>query len=111
MNNGIVVKHHANQSYTTDGYSSAIIKKIFKDNNVKYQDFFNRSDMRSGSTLGAISSSHVSVKSVDLGLAQLAMHSYSETFCFNDYLTLVNGLIAYYNTKIDVQGNEVILSK
>jgi aspartyl aminopeptidase len=46
---------------------------------VPFQTFFNRSDMLGGSTLGNISTSHVSLSSVDVGMPQLAMHSAVET--------------------------------
>ena len=39
------------------------------------QVFYNRSDMAGGSTLGNISAAQAAVKAVDIGLAQLAMHS------------------------------------
>ena len=94
-------------SYTTDGFSSAIIKKIFNDANVPYQDFYNRSDMRGGSTLGSISASHLSVCSVDLGIAQLSMHSSLETIAVKDYETTVKGLTAYYNSVITIRDGVV----
>ncbi len=100
MNEGIVIKHNANQAYTTDGLSSAIIKKIFKESNIKYQDFTNRSDVRGGSTLGALSLQNVSIKSVDIGLAQLAMHSACETAGTKDLDTLVSGMKAFYDYNI-----------
>ena len=80
MGGGVVIKNHANKAYTTDALSSAVIKTVFDKAGVRYQTFFNRSDMRSGGTLGAISLGHVGVLSADLGLAQLAMHSASECF-------------------------------
>ena len=55
LGEGIVIKHHANQNYTSDAFSSSVIKKIFNSANVKFQDFFMRSDMPCGGTLGAIS--------------------------------------------------------
>lgn len=103
MGGGVVIKGHANKAYTTDALSSSIIKTVFKRANVKYQTFFNRSDMRSGSTLGAISLGQVSVPSVDLGLAQLAMHSAVETFAKSDYVELMNGLTAFYQSDIRIE--------
>ena len=96
MGGGIVIKGHAGGAYTTDAASSAVIKRIFQRADVKFQTFFNRSDMRSGSTLGAISLSSVSIRTVDLGLAQLAMHSAVETFAHADYTELLKGLSAFY---------------
>ena len=55
------------------------MKNICKRAGVPYQTYANRSDIPGGSTLGNLSVSHVSVQSVDIGLAQLAMHSAVET--------------------------------
>ncbi len=78
LNEGIVVKYNANQTYTSDALSVANLKNIVKDSNVKFQDFTNRSDLRGGSTLGNLSNNQVSISSVDIGIAQLAMHSCNE---------------------------------
>lgn len=103
LSGGIVIKHHANKNYTTDGMSAAYIKNIFTKNNVPYCDFYMRSDMPCGGTLGAISSSQVSIKSVDIGIAQLAMHSASETIAYGDYRVMVDGLTAFYNDKTIIE--------
>lgn len=107
MNKGIVIKHHGNQSYLTDGLSSAVLKKIFKKAGVSYQDFYNRSDARSGGTLGAISNKQVSLHTVDIGLAQLAMHSFCETMGTEDFATLIDGLKAFYSTDVVFDLNKV----
>lgn len=98
LGKGVVIKSHAKKSYVTDAKSSAIIKRIFEKANVPYQTFFNRSGAKSGGTLGAISLSQVGVLSVDLGIAQLAMHSAVECFAKEDYSALVKGLTAFYSS-------------
>ena len=100
LGGGIVIKGHAGGAYTTDGLTSAVIKRIFSDNGVRFQTFYNRSDMRSGSTLGAISLAQASIPSVDLGLAQLAMHSAVETMAKSDFEELVKGLKAVFASRI-----------
>ncbi len=75
MNGGIVIKYNANHKYTTDAVSAAYFKLLCKEAKVPFQVFTNRSDMPGGSTLGNISTTQVSVNTVDIGLAQLAMHS------------------------------------
>jgi aspartyl aminopeptidase len=75
INKGIVIKFHANQKYTTDAVSAARFKALCNKAGVPYQTFTNRSDMAGGSTLGNISTQQVAVSTVDIGLAQLAMHS------------------------------------
>lgn len=79
LNGGIVIKYNANQKYTTDSVSAAVFTKLCADAAVPVQHFTNRADMAGGSTLGNISSAHVSVDTVDIGLPQLAMHSSYET--------------------------------
>lgn len=99
MNKGIVIKNACNLSYTTDGASAAHFKKILKDHNILYQDFTNRSNLRGGGTLGSISLSHISINSVDIGLAQLAMHSAVETAGVKDLKYMIDGLKAFYENK------------
>lgn len=73
------MKHHGGQKYTTDGYSAAYVEKLCREAGVPSQSYCNRSDVAGGSTLGNISTAHVSVPSADIGFAQLAMHSAMET--------------------------------
>ena len=73
------MKFSANQKYTTDGMSAAIFKSLCKKAQIPYQIFHNRSDMLGGSTLGNLSALQAPVRTVDIGLAQLAMHSPYET--------------------------------
>ena len=108
MGKGIVIKHHANQNYTTDGFSSSLIKGIFDGANVKYQDFHMRSNLPCGGTLGAISSSQVSIRSVDIGLAQLAMHSATETACIEDFNQAVKGLTEFYSRAFVSDGGKKV---
>lgn len=111
MSGGVVVKNHANKSYCTDAVSGALIKDIFTRAGVKYQTFYNRSDMRGGSTLGAISIRQISVLTADLGIAQLAMHSAMECFAAEDYKNLVNGLKAYYSASIDISEGKITIGE
>jgi aspartyl aminopeptidase len=74
-----VIKYHGSQKYTTDAVSAAKMKSICQRAGVPFQTYANRSDIPGGSTLGNISTAHVSVSSVDIGLPQLAMHSAVET--------------------------------
>ncbi len=105
MNKGIVVKHHTN--YTTDAFSGSVFKKICELANVPYQDFTCRSDMICGATLGGISNSHVSIDSVDIGLAQLAMHSANEVMGAEDPNNLYWAMYEFYHSEIEKRNNQV----
>lgn len=102
MNKGVVVKYNANQKYTTDAVSAAIFKDICAMANVPTQTFVNRSDAPGGSTLGNISNAHVSLNCVDIGLAQLAMHSTFETAGAKDTEYLVSALEKFYSLSLVV---------
>ena len=103
LNEGIVIKHNANQKYTTDAVSSAIFQKMCEEKNVPYQHFVNRSDVAGGSTLGNIANTHVSLNTVDIGMAQLAMHSSYETAGVLDLDYMIAGMEAFYKSAVVAQ--------
>ena len=108
MNEGVVIKYNANQKYTTDAVSSAVFKGYCTKINVPYQNFTNRSNMSGGSTLGNIASSKVSINMVDIGLAQLSMHSSYETAGIKDTYYLVNAMEEFFNSHIEEIENGVL---
>ena len=81
----------------TDGVSAANFQGyLWQGQKVPYQTFVNRSDMAGGSTLGNISNTQVPVKTVDIGLAQLAMHSVYETTGAKDTESLVKAATVFF---------------
>lgn len=96
LNGGIVIKYHGSQRYATDAFSAAVMKDICNRAGVPYQAYANRSDIAGGSTLGNISTAQVSVNTVDIGLAQLAMHSSYETAGAEDVDHLIRALRTFY---------------
>ncbi|MBR6028162.1 MAG: M18 family aminopeptidase [Clostridia bacterium] len=102
MNEGVVIKHNANQKYTTDALSAAAFREVCRQAGVQTQDFFNRSDMPGGSTLGNLSSAQLSVPAVDIGLAQLAMHSAWETAGARDVDSMIRAMRAFYAADIHI---------
>lgn len=78
INKGPVIKISASMSYTTDSNSSAVYASICKNAGIPVQYFVNRSDEKGGSTIGPISSSHLDMRSVDMGTPLLSMHSIRE---------------------------------
>lgn len=101
MNKGVVIKDNANQKYTTDGISKAVFTDLCNHYGIPYQHFANRSDMASGGTLGNISSTKVSMNTIDIGLAQLAMHSTFETVGSHDVVFLAKACQHFFATIIE----------
>ena len=108
LNEGIVIKNAASGSYTTDGLSLSIFKEICEKANAKYQFTTNRSDIRGGSTLGAILLSKISIPAVDIGLAQLSMHSAYETCGSLDIDELMKAMIKYNETHFHFNGDKEV---
>lgn len=109
INEGVVIKHNSNMLYTSEAISTAIIKLIASKENISLQTFFNRADARGGSTLGNISLTHVSIRSVDLGIPQLAMHSNYEVMGSKDTINAYKLLKALFNSKIKIEGENVTI--
>lgn len=97
INEGIVIKFNAAQHYTTDAVSCAVYRDLCESNDIPVQVFTNRSDSRGGSTLGNVSNAHVSLNTVDIGLAQLAMHSCYETVGAKDTKHLIDAMTIFYS--------------
>lgn len=98
--NGVVIKYSANQKYTTDAISAAVFEEICNRANVPYQIYVNRSDILGGSTLGNISTTQVPVNTVDIGLAQLAMHSPYETGSVKDTDYMIQAMKTFFEASV-----------
>ncbi|TYB31678.1 MAG: M18 family aminopeptidase [Candidatus Mcinerneyibacterium aminivorans] len=85
INKGPVVKLNANFRYATTSETASYFEKLCKDANVPFQRLANRSDMKSGSTIGPMTSSLLNVKTVDVGNPLWAMHSVRETGGVKDH--------------------------
>ena len=105
MNGGVVIKHNSNQKYTTDAVSNAIFSTLCEMAGVPVQHFANRSDVLGGSTLGNIANTHASMNTVDIGLAQLAMHSSVETAGCADVDYMVRAMHSLYMHNVVMQGD------
>ena len=109
MNGGVVIKHNANQRYATDALSEALFTEICARADVPVQHFANRSDIAGGGTLGSISNTRVSLKTVDIGLAQLAMHSAVETGGVKDTDYMIRAAKAFYESALTLAGDGTIV--
>ena len=96
LNGGVVLKYHGSQKYTTDAVSAAKMKSLCQGAGIPLQTYANRSDIAGGSTLGNISTAHVSLQSADIGLPQLAMHAAVETAGSMDTLRAMELFRTFY---------------
>ena len=105
LNGGVVVKFNAAQKYTSDAVSYALFKMIAEEAGAEIQLYANRPDIPGGGTLGNIANAQVSLNTVDIGLAQLAMHSSFETAGAKDTETMVKALRLFFEKSVVSEGD------
>lgn len=101
MHKGPVIKYNANERYATSGESAFLLKQIAKMVDVDIQEFVVRQDTGCGSTIGPILSTSTGVRTIDVGIAQLSMHSIREMCGTDDLdhtLTWFRGIFAHFST-------------
>ena len=98
MDDGVAIKMESNQRYATDSTAVAVVEALCKEGNIPYRKFANRSDIRGGGTLGSITSATLPMRTVDIGIPMLAMHSSRELMGVESQ-TQLNRLLKSYFTK------------
>ena len=93
------MKINANQRYTTDSVSAAILRVLAASAEppVPLQDFMVRQDGLCGSTIGPMIASKAGIKTIDIGAPQLSMHSIRETCGVVDLLYYKHIFACFYN--------------
>ncbi len=111
MNKGVVIKTSASFSYVSDAVSVGVTKLLCDNAEVPYQLFANRSDSRGGGTLASIASSFLPINMVDVGCAQLAMHSSFETCGAKDLDYMIGFMSEFYNSTTICEDNKINIIK
>lgn len=107
MGQGVVIKH--SPRYSTDGLSCATFEEICRRAEIPCQHYSNRPDLLGGGTLGNIAASKTPSMAVDIGVAQLAMHSSFETASVKDCVYLRDSVKACYETVLERCGAKLLL--
>jgi len=84
LGGGPIIKMAASGSYSTDSYSSAIFQGICDEENIPFQKFVNRSDVKGGTTIGPMSAADLGIPVIDMGAPVLGMHSIRELAAVKD---------------------------
>ena len=78
LNRGPVVKHNVNQRYASDTEGTAVVLLLGQTHGIPVQEFVIRQDTNCGTTIGPMTGAHTGIRTVDIGNAQLGMHSIRE---------------------------------
>ena len=96
LGRGFCIKEASSQSYATDCEAIGAVQQICDGKKIPYQKFVNRSYMPGGGTLGSIASALLPVKTVDVGIPLLAMHSARELMAAADQQALKDLAEAFF---------------
>lgn len=114
IHHGPVIKYNSNARYATSTYTAALIKNISMERSIPIQEFMVRNDSPCGSTIGPIVSSQLGINSIgkyyifhynlfiiDLGIAQLSMHSIREMAGITDIGYMIDLFEIFYNRSLN----------
>jgi len=96
LNGGPVIKMNAGFKYATTSETAAYFEGLCRTADVPFQQFAMRSDLPCGSTIGPLTSSLIGIKTVDIGIPMLGMHSIRETTGVKDQYYMIEALKAFY---------------
>jgi aspartyl aminopeptidase len=96
LNGGPVIKRNSNERYATDALGQAIAERACLAADVPFQRFVVRSDMACGSTIGPVTAAQLGITTVDVGIAQLSMHSARELCGATDPQRFIGFLSAFF---------------
>ena len=92
LNGGPVIKINANQRYATNSETAAVFRTLCREADIPVQTIAVRSDMSCGTTIGPITAAELGIRTVDVGVPQLAMHSPRELTGSKDPVRLYRAL-------------------
>ncbi|CDP88360.1 MULTISPECIES: M18 family aminopeptidase [Mycolicibacterium] len=95
VNAGPVLKVQPNLRYATDGRTAAAFALACDQAGVPLQRYEHRADLPCGSTIGPMTSARTGIPTVDVGAAQLAMHSAREFMGAHDVAAYSAALQAF----------------
>jgi aspartyl aminopeptidase len=95
VNAGPVLKVHPNLRYATDGRTAAAFALACQQAGVGLQRYEHRADLPCGTTIGPLASARTGIPTVDVGAAQLAMHSARELMGARDVVAYSAALEAF----------------
>lgn len=97
MQKGLVIKYNCKQRYATNSQTAFLLKSLARKHDIPIQEFVVRNDVGCGSTIGPILSANTGIRTVDVGIPQLAMHSIREMCGIEDVASATELLKVFFS--------------
>lgn len=96
LNGGFILKTASNQSYAWDPEILGALVDLCDRKQIPVQRFVKQSNTRGGGTIASVISSHLPMRTADLGVGLLAMHSACEMMGVKDQVALTQFAKAFF---------------
>lgn len=100
LNGGPLLKINANQRYATDATGAALWARLCGEANVPYQEYVSNNDLPCGSTIGPLTATRLGIRTVDVGIPLLSMHSARELCGVEDPFRLASVAERFFRTEV-----------
>lgn len=100
LNGGPLLKINANQRYATDATGAAFWARLCDESGVPYQEYVSNNDLPCGSTIGPLTATRLGIRTVDVGIPLLSMHSARELCGVEDPRYLATAVELFFRTSL-----------